>query len=154
MPVKIIGKKLPEDAYDLLRKGTTTAIISTKAPDGYPRTAPFGWITAKDRKTIRVGMSSQHRTYENISRDGKVMVCLIDEDNVSLGVKGDARIILDNLNTGSWTVSVVEITVLEVKSDSMENVPVIQGVRWFSTPEDHEFDLKVLEQLRTVTSNS
>jgi hypothetical protein len=154
MPVKIIGKKLPEDAYDLLRKGTTTAIISTKDPDGYPRTAPFGWITAKDRKTIRVGMSSQHRTYENISRDGKVMVCLIDEDNVSLGVKGDARIILDNLNTGSWTVSVVEITVLEVKSDSMENVPVIQGVRWFSTPEDHEFDLKVLEQLRTVTSNS
>jgi hypothetical protein len=70
-------------------------------------------------------MSSQHRTYEKISRDGKVMVCLIDEGNVCLGVKGDAKVILDKLKTGSWEVSVVEIDILEVKSDAMENIPVI-----------------------------
>jgi hypothetical protein len=153
MPIKILGNELPENAYNLLKKGTTTAIISTIDQDSYPRTAPFGWITAKDKKTIRVGISSQHKTYENISRDGKVMVCLIDEGNICLGVKGDARVIMDNLKTGSWEVSVVEINILEVKSDAMENVPVTQGVRWLSTPENHEFDLKVLEQLRTLKTN-
>jgi len=150
MPIKILGDELPEDAFSLLQKGITTAVISTIDQDGYPRTAPFGWITAKEKTTLRVGMSPNHRTFENISRDGKVMVCIMDEGNIGLGIKGDAKVIKDNMKTASWEVSVVEINLIEVKSDAMETAPITQGVRWYSTPEDHQIDLNVLKQLKSV----
>jgi hypothetical protein len=154
MPIKILGDELPEDAYNLLQKGITTAVISTVDQDGYPRSAPFGWITAKDKTTLRVGMSPNHRTFENISRDGKVMVCIMDEGNIGLGIKGDAKVIKKNMKTSSWEVSVVEINLIEVKSDAMETSPITQGVRWYSTPEEHKIDLKVLEQLRSINPDN
>ena len=150
MPNKILGNEIPEEAVSLLQKGITTAIIATVDKDGYPRTTPFGWITAKDKATLRVAVNPNHRTFENISRDGKVMVCVIDEGNISLGIKGNAKVIKERMESPSWHVSIVEINVLEVKSDALIAWPITHGIRWLVPPGDHENDLKAIEELRTA----
>ena len=93
MPVQVLGDELPQDAYELLRTQAVDVVIATVDEDGFPRTAPYGLVRALDRKTLRVGIGPSKRTYANIVRDGKVMVCVLAEGNIALGIRGHARVI-------------------------------------------------------------
>jgi len=101
VPISILGNELPQEAFDLLNKEITTVVIATVDKDGFPHTAPFHWIVAKDKKTLRVGINPRHKTYENIKRDGKVMVCVIDEENIAIGIKGRAQVIKAKMESPS-----------------------------------------------------
>ena len=123
MPEKILGSELPQEAFSLLKEEIyprTTVVIATVDQDGNPRTAPF-WIAAKDRKTLRVYMRPWQVTYQNIKRDGRVMVCVVEEGNTAIGIKGRAKFITDH---------VVEIKIEEVKSDAIPWMTIMHGVRF------------------------
>ncbi len=123
MPEKILGRELPQTAFLLLRKEVyprTTVVIATVDRDGNPRTAPF-WIASKDRKTLKAYMRPQQVTYQNIKRDGRVMVCVVEEGNMAIGIKGRAKFITDH---------VAEIKIEEVKSDTLPWMTIMQGVRF------------------------
>jgi hypothetical protein len=144
----LLGNELPQEAFELLNRGITTAVISTVDEDGFPRTAPFHWIVAKDKKTLRVGVIPKHKTYENMLRDGKVMVCVIDEGNISLGIKGIAKVIKDRMESTSRLTSIAEIKIDEVKSDALPTVPILHGIRFQHTHESQETSRKVFEELK------
>ena len=129
MPEKIFGSELPENAFELLNKGTTV-VVATVDEDGYPRTAPIGLIAAPNRKTLRLGIGPHKFSYKNIVSNGKVMVCVIDEGNIAIGVKGIAEVINEDVG-GHPTIRspIVEIKIEEVKSDALPWYPIIHGIR-------------------------
>ena len=129
MPEKILGSELPEDAFELLNKGTT-AVVATVDEDGYPRTAPIGLVAAPNKKTLRVCIRPHKFSYKDIRRNGKVMVCIIDEGNIAIGVKGRAEVINEDVG-GHPTIPspIVEIKIEEVKSDALPWAPIIHGIR-------------------------
>lgn len=129
MPVKVLGDELPQDAYELLRTQAVDVVIATVDEDGFPRTAPYGLIRALDRKTLRVGIGPGKRTYDNIVRNGKVMVCVLAEGNIALGIRGRARVIKERMESWNIHVAMIEITILEVKSDALTWVHIIQGIQ-------------------------
>jgi len=129
MPVKVLGDELPQDAYELLRTQAVDVVIATVDEDGFPRTAPYGLIRALDRKTLRVGIGPGKRTYANIVRNGKVMVCVLAEGNIALGIRGRARVIKERMESWNIHVAMIEITILEVKSDALTWVHIIQGIQ-------------------------
>ena len=129
MPVKVLGDELPENAYELLRTKPIDVVIATVDEDGFPRTAPYGLIRALDRKTLRVGIGPGKRTYANIVRDGKVMVCMLAEGNIALGIRGRARVIKERMESWNLHVAMIEINILEVKSDALTWVPITQGIQ-------------------------
>ena len=135
MPEKILGSELPEDAFELLNKGTTV-VVATVDEDGYPRTAPIALVAAPNRKTLRVCIRPHKFSYKNIVRNGKVMVCVIGEGNIAIGVKGRAEVINEDVG-GHPTVPspIVEIRIEEVKSDALPWAPIMHGIRTRPIPE-------------------
>ena len=148
MPQKILGNELPDDAFELLNKGTTT-VVATVDEDGYPRTAPIGLVGAPDKKTLRLGIASIWDTYKNIKRNGKVMVCVIDEGHIAIGVKGRAEVTNELLGTleipaelkefqhlpPTIPIPIIEVKIEQVKSDATPLTRVVSGIRTQGTEE-------------------
>ncbi len=123
------GKGLSRQVMDLINREATIIVVATVDEDGSPRTAPFGWVYAVDSETLRFSTSRSHDTYKNIARDGRVMICLIEEDNTAISVKGNARICKEQLESGSSHIAMVEIYISDVKSDVTRVARVISGVK-------------------------
>lgn len=146
--MRILGSELSREAFNLLNSEITTVVIATVDEDGYPRTAPFHWIVAKDRKTLKVAVNPRHVTYENIKRDGRVMVCVLDRGNIAIGIKGRAKIIKEDMKSVPWLITMVEIKIDEVKSDALAWVPIEHGVRFETTQQVKDLDRKAFGELK------
>jgi uncharacterized pyridoxamine 5'-phosphate oxidase family protein len=86
--------ELPQNAYELSQTTSPNAVIATVDDDGFPRTAPFDLIYAPNPKTLYAGISPTNHIYQNIQRNGKVMVCVIDHSNIAFGIRGRARTVV------------------------------------------------------------
>ena len=113
---------------DLINRETTIIIVATIDEDGSPRTAPFGWVYAVNSKTIRFSSSRGHDTYKNIVRDRRVMVCLMEEGNIAISIKGNARVYTEQLESVAH-VAMIEIDILDIKSDVTRVGNVISGIK-------------------------
>ncbi len=151
VPIRNLGNELSQEAFSLLNKEITTVVIATVDEDGCPRTAPFHWIVAKDKKTLRVAVNPRHVTYENIKRDGRVMVCVLDQGNTAIGIKGRAKIIKNDIESVPWTITMVEIGIDEVKSDALEWIPIKHGVRFETTKQVKDLMRKAFDELKDTS---
>lgn len=124
----LIGEELSSALLDLFSKRITTIVIATVDEDGWPRTAPVNFVVAPDRKCLRMALSKNHRTLQNIRRDGRVMVSVMDEGDVAASIRGRGRVLRESMMV-NYSASVVEVTVLEVKNDASPLHLVTQGVR-------------------------
>jgi hypothetical protein len=149
VPVDVLGDELPQNAFELLHTQSTHVVIATVDEDGFPRTAPYGIFRALDRKTLRVGIGPSKRTYANIIRDDKVMVCVLAEGNIALGIRGHAHVIKERMESYHFPVVMVEIDILEVKSDALTWVPITQGIRVQLTDEMKAMAQKGFDELLT-----
>jgi len=123
------GNGLSKHVIDIINREATIIVVATVDEDGSPRTAPFGWVYAVDSKTLRFSTSRGHDTYKNIVRDGRVMICIMEEDNTAISVKGDTRIRKEQLESGSSHIAMVEVNITDVKSDVTRVASVISGVK-------------------------
>lgn len=124
----LIGEELTPALLDLFNKRITTVVLATVDEDGFPRTAPANFVVAHDRKTVRVALSKNHHTLQNIRRDGRVMVSILDEGDVAVGVRGHARVLRECMDI-NYSAAVVEISVVHIKNDASPLHLVTQGVR-------------------------
>jgi len=117
-------------------------VVATVDEDGYPHTAPIGLVGAPDKKTLRLGIGRSKETYRNIKRNGKVMVCVMDKDNIAISIKGRAKEETEEIHLGSWSLPVTEIEIEQVKNDGNPRIMTIthgigvelteQGDKFFS----------------------
>lgn len=122
-----MNNKLSQEVMDIINRQATIVVVATVDEDGSPRTAPFGWIYAKDGGTLRFSTSRAHDTYDNIIRDGRVMICLIEEGNVAISIKGNARICKDKLSVLEHC-AMIEVNITGVKNDVTSVARVISGI--------------------------
>ena len=124
----MIGNELGQEVIDIINRQATIVVVATVDEDGSPRTAPFGWVYAKDGRTLRFSTSRGHDTYKNIVRDGRVMVCLLEEGNTAVSIKGNARVCRERLSVREH-YAMVEVDITGVKSDVTGVARVISGIR-------------------------
>lgn len=120
--------ELGQEVIDIINRQATIVVVATVDEDGSPRTAPFGWVYAKDGKTLRFSTSRGHDTYQNIVRDGRVMICLIEEGNIAISIKGNARVRKERLSVREHC-AMVEVDITGIKSDVTGVANVISGIR-------------------------
>ena len=120
--------ELNQQVIDIINRQATIMVVATVDEDGSPRTAPFGWVYARDGGTLRLSMSRSHDTYKNIVRDGRVMVCLMEEGNTAISIKGNARICKEQLSVRRHC-AMVEVDTQGVKSDVTSVASVISGIK-------------------------
>ena len=122
------SNELSQEVIDLINRQATIVVVATVDEDGSPRTAPFGWVYAKDGRTLRFSTSRGHDTYKNIVRDGRVMICLLEEGNTAISIKGDARVCKEQLSTREHC-AMVEVDITSIKSDVTRVASVISGIK-------------------------
>jgi hypothetical protein len=113
----ILGNELPERAINYLQVGRLV-IMATVDERGWPDTAPISWITALDKRTLRIAVSREVATYRNIQRNENVIISLLG-GAMTLGIRGRARVISDSIDDISLPMAMVEMIVDEVKDDSV-----------------------------------
>lgn len=146
----ILGNELPERAMHYLQVGRLV-VIATVDERGWPDTAPISWITALDRRTLRLAVSTNVATYRNIESNENVMIALVG-GAMTLGIRGRARILADTMDSIALPMAMIEVAIDEVKDDSIigrgEEEEI---VRW----EDRRrsvSDIRVANALRDVNS--
>lgn len=122
------GSELSQEVIDIINRQATIVVVATVDEDGSPRTAPFGWVYAKDGRTLRFSTSRGHDTYKNIARDGRVMVCLMEEGNIAISIKGIARVCKEQLSVREHC-AMIEVDIKSIKSDVTGVASVISGIK-------------------------
>ncbi len=76
------------------------------------------------------------------------MVCVLDEGNIAVGIKGRGRVIKEDMKNIPWRITLVEIEVDEVKSDALAWVPIKHGLRFETGQQATDLDRKAFDELR------
>jgi len=92
-------------------------VVATVNDRGWPDTAPISWITALDRRTLRMAVSREVSTYRNILYNERVTLSLIG-GAMTLGIRGRARVLADDMEQIPLPMAMVEVLIDEVKDDS------------------------------------
>ncbi len=124
----LLGTELNSTLKDLFDKRISTAIVATLDLDRHPHTAPFNYIIASDPKHLRLAVSRNQQTFQNIQTDGNVALGILEEGDVAVCIKGFARVIRNSMEF-DYNMAIVEIEISEIKKDNSPTHFVTQGIR-------------------------
>lgn len=106
-------------------------VAGTVGPDGSPNTAPVTLIYARDPRTLLVATLRNTTTANNLRRDGRVSLEIIQGDDVVMGIQGTMRLMKEPMDF-SDAMALWEMQVKHVKLDTSPAQKVFQGAA--STP--------------------
>jgi hypothetical protein len=101
-------------------------VAGTVGPDGAPNTAPVTLIYAKNPKTMLVATLRNTTTANNLRRDGRVSLEIIQGEDVVMGIQGTMRLIKEPM-AFSDAMALWEMQVMRVKLDTSPAQRVFQG---------------------------
>lgn len=124
----LLGSELNSLLIYLFEKRISTVILATTDKNHHPHTAPFNCIIAQDVKHLRLAISKEHQTYQNINERSPVALAVLEEGDVAVCIKGLAKVIRDNM-FADYNMAIIEIEIVEIKKDNSPNYMVSQGIR-------------------------
>lgn len=148
------ASELPPHVFETLRKPEAAinpvAIVATVDEDGAPRTAPFGSLRAVTPQRLRLISLRYHDTFANLCRDGRASVAVVAPPDISVSIRGRARVLKEKMATGEHYAA-LELEVDSVKND-MVRTGVIGGATTFYPHEQYQpwFDA-ALRELEAIT---
>lgn len=147
---KHVGVKLPEDLVEVLKKGTTIAILATFSEKGLPHTTPLQCVFPKGLESILISIHKDHTGYHNMVWQKKVMINFLDENNVAYSVLGRAGVVRAPSNVHPL-MNVVRIDIIDIKSDRSVLTKVTSGVRWvYTSSEAEEISVALMDELKEL----
>lgn len=148
---KHIGIKLPDDLYETLLQGKTTAILATFSEKGLPHTTPIQTVYPKGSESILLTINKDHTGYHNMVWQKKVMLCFMDENNVAYSVLGRAGVVRAPSHIHPL-MNVVRIDIIDIKCDRSVLVEVESGIRWrYTSPEAQELCEALMQELKDLS---
>ena len=133
-------------AMDNRRIGSAV-VVATVDANGGPHTAPFGSICFVSPKIMRFGCDRKHDTYENIKRNGQVVVSLVAPPDIAVSIKGKARVAKERMELVN-TDAVIEVGVEEVKDDLIPGSFIVSGILYSAEKHVKDFITKYIDEVR------
>jgi hypothetical protein len=150
---KHVGVKLPEELYELLKRGTTVAVLATFSEKGIPHTTPIQSICPKGYESILISIHKNHQGYQNMVWQKKVMLCFLDEGNIAYSILGRAGVVRAP-SLVHPLMNVVHIDIIDIKSDSSVLTKVDSGVRWsYNSWEAEELSNALMNELKEIAKS-
>lgn len=130
-------------------KDLTPSVIATVSGDS-PYLAFVSWLVAKDDKNLRIALSSNSKTVENIKINPNVAISVFGPD-IAQTIYGKGKIVKDKIEGISFGVTVIEVSIENVV-DNLFPGATVKGV----IPFEHtgniqkalELDEKILRALK------
>ncbi len=117
-----LSGEMPSDLVDYLAGGKIV-VVATVDDDGSPYTMIMNWALALDAKTLRLSLDRRTQTLRNVEANGRVMVEVIG-DGLAYGVRGTARVIIEEMRHAPVPSAMVEVAVDMVKRDLVPGVEI------------------------------
>jgi hypothetical protein len=150
---KHVGVKLPEELYELLKKGTTVAVLATFSEKGVPHTTPLQVICPKGYESILISIHKNHQGYQNMVWQKKVMLCFMDEGNIAYSILGRAGVVRAP-SLVHPLMNVVHIDIIDIKSDVSVLSRVDSGIRWsYTSWEAEELSNALMNELKEIAKS-
>lgn len=147
---KHVGVTLPDDLVQAI-KNRTLGVLATFSEKGIPNTTPLETIYPKGSESLLISIHKDHSGYHNMVWQKKVMICFLDENNVSYSVLGRAGVVRAPSEVHPL-MNVVRIDIIDIKSDRSVLTQVDSGVRWSYTSEEaEELSNALLEELKELS---
>ena len=148
---KQVGVKLPEDLIAVLKQEKTVAVLATFSEKGLPHTTPIQYVYPKGSESILISINKDHAGYHNMVWQKKVMLCFMDENNVSYSVLGRAGVVRAP-SLIHPLMNVVRIDIIDIKSDRYVLTKIESGVRWsYTSREAEELSQGLMGELRELS---
>ena len=150
---KHVGVKLPDDLYELLKKGQTVAVLATFSEKGIPHTTPIQVMYPKGYESILISIHKNHQGYHNMVWQKKVMMCFMDAGNVAYSVLGRAGVVRAPSSVHPL-MNVVHIDIIDIKSDCSVLTKVDSGVTWsYTSWEAEELSVGLMNELKEIAKS-
>jgi hypothetical protein len=140
--------KLPENLVKSMEE-LTPCVVSTVEGDK-PYSTFITWLIAIDDETLRMAVSADAKTTNNIRNNPNVSIEVFDKD-VAMSITGTANIIQDEIPTIPFPVSVIEIKVNGVRNNLFPGGTITGKIPFVHTGDiekAEELDNMVLEALK------
>ena len=125
------ASELPTEVFAVLHKPDRAinpiVIVATVDEDGAPRTAPFGSVRASTPRLLRLTSWHGHDSYANLCRDGRVMIAVLAPPDISVSIRGRARVTKECFDADEQHAA-VDIDIEEVKNDMVRRLVIESGV--------------------------
>jgi len=139
---------LNKDMLDLLKDFMPAVFATVK--DGKPHLAFLSWLIATDEKTIKVALSKNSASVNNIKENANVAISVFGP-SIAATIYGTAKIVKDEIETIPFPVSVVEVNVESVVDNLFPGATVKGTIPFEHTGKIQkalELDEKVLNALK------
>lgn len=123
-----IGTELTAALKYLLDSRINPVILATIDQEHHPSTAPYNCIVAPDNRHIRIALCKDNQTYANIIENGNIALAVIDEGDMAVCIKGNARVFMNQMNS-DLNMAVIDIEIREISRNNSSMFFVTQGVR-------------------------
>jgi hypothetical protein len=111
---------MPVDLVEHLAGGKIV-VVATVTDDGWPYTMIMNWALALDTRTLRLSLDRRTQTLRNVRANGRVMLEALG-DGLVYGVRGTARVIVEEMRHAPVPSAMVEVAVEMVKRDLVPGV--------------------------------
>lgn len=142
---------LPKELVDLMRDlGVFPVVVGTVDKEGNMHLTFVTWIYPIDERVLRIGVSSNSKTAENMRSTGKVAVQIFAPGK-SLTCYGSAREIAKKIDGIPFDVSVFEVSVEKVENSLFPGATITGTIPFAHTGNLGrmvELDTKVLKALK------
>jgi len=124
-----IQAQLSEALFASLARGAPGLLITIRL-DSYPGTA-FTWLVAKSRNQLLFGADHGTTTLENLVREKRATLQVIQPGNLVYLISGTARMVKERIDAAPFNMGLWALDVVEVKDQSWPGVSVAPlGYLW------------------------
>ena len=152
MSKQIVSPKLPDDLIRILKSGSTTVVVASFSEKGVPHTTPISLIYPKGLESLLITIHKDSEGYHNMVWQKKVMICVIDEENVAYSILGRAGVVRAPSMIHPL-MNVVRIDLIDVKNNRSVLLNVHNGIRCKYTSADaEELYVALMRELKELSA--
>lgn len=140
--------ELPEDVVRLMTGGQA-CVVATVDAEGHPDTTLMTWVVARTGRELALCVDTRSRAYENLSGQPRVSLEILADD-VTLGVRGLARVEKAQLEAAPFPSALVTVEVVEVRDHSAPGTRFVGPSYSYDHDKQHRlaFERTIFDELR------
>ncbi len=124
-----------------LQRGTSV-VLATLSDDDVPSTAFCSWVVAANPDTLALALDSRSTAHRNITAGNTTVALEVLADDLILSVRGEARIVKEQLQSVPFPCSLVTVTIADVRDHGADGIIFTAPRYLFADGKEHRDEVE------------